>query len=112
MADDDRMSKLELRLERIEKLMERAVTARQAEPLSAEEIAAYRKVRDVIATDYGEFCGINDCFRCIIVRCVRICQVLCDRICIRPCDIECTCGPCGFSGAARGGVRRFGVLGG
>jgi hypothetical protein len=110
MAENDRLSKLELRLERIEKLMERAVTERKPEALSAEEIAAYRKVRDVVAIDYGEFCGINDCFRCIVVRCWQP-PVLCDRFCVRPCDIECTCGPCNPGGAI-GGMRRFGSLGG
>lgn len=102
---------LSLRIERIEKLVEGLAGQRQAQPadLSADEIKAYQKVRDVIAVDYGRFCGINDCFRCVIVRCLTACQTVCDIVC-EPCDIECSCGPCAVGGL-RGRTSRFGRLG-
>lgn len=107
---DDTIKRLEMKIAQLESAMEKMAATRAPAPaqqLSAEEIAAYRKVRDVIAADYGDFCGINDCFRCIVVRCVQVCRVLCD---FRPCDIECTCGPCNI-GSLAGGLRRFGNLG-
>jgi hypothetical protein len=113
--DPKSLEALDLRLTRIESAIEKLGAAREpvaAAQLSAEEIAAYRKVRDVIAADYGEFCGINDCFRCIVVRCVTSCITNCVTVCVRPCDIECTCGPCNLGGGFTGGLSRFGRLGG
>lgn len=109
MADE--MKELSLRIDRIEKLLtdiavERAPVATE---LTKDEIAAFQKVRDVVAVDYGKFCGINDCYRCIITRCATICQVVCDIVC-NPCDVECSCGPCNIGGL-RGRVSRFGGMG-
>lgn len=102
---------LSLRIERIEKLLEGIAVERApaAQELTKEELAAFKKVRDVVAADWGHFCGINDCFRCIVVRCQALCQVVCDVIC-NPCDVECSCGPCNIGGL-RGRVSRFGGLG-
>jgi hypothetical protein len=83
---------------------------REAADLSADEIRAYQKVRDVIAADWGEFCGINDCFRCIINRCLR-CYTPVPIPIPRPCDFECSCGPCNVGGMG-GGLGRFSGLGG
>ena len=76
---------------------------------SADEVNAYIKVRDVIAADYGDFCGINDCFRCLICRVCSVCSTC--RIC-RFCDVECICGPCTMKGSAMGGLSEFSQFGG
>ncbi len=110
MAESGDMKKLEMRIGRIEQLVESLAGRSEATDLSEGEIKAYQKVRDVIAADWGEFCGINDCFRCIIVRCIQRCITLCDIIC-NPCDTECSCGPCGYGGF-RGNLRRFSGMGG
>ena len=74
--------------------------------LTAEEIRAFRKVRDIVAFDPDTVCGINECFKCVnICRVNPVCVAVC-RVC-RVCDFECTCGPCNIGG--RGG--RFGGLG-
>jgi hypothetical protein len=107
MTDQPDIKELHLRIQKLESMLEQAIAQRSTvADLSKEEIAAYRKVRDVIAADYGDFCGINDCFRCHIVRC----STLCDVRCFRPCDIECTCGPCRL-GSIGGNLRRFSSLG-
>ena len=110
MAEAEDIKGLEMRIARIEKLVEKMAVGREPADVSAQEIAAFRKVRDVIAADWGEFCGINDCFRCII-RCLRC--VTCVR-CIVRCIVECSCGPCnpGFEGGLSGGIGRFSELGG
>lgn len=108
MADDS-TKELAVRIGRLEKLV--GSIAERGEPIdiSADDIKAYRKVRDVVAADWGEFCGINDCFRCII-RCLR-CTVRC-YTCLR-CDVECNCGPCNWGyGSVAGGLDRFSRLGG
>jgi hypothetical protein len=102
---EDKIRKLEGRIQNLEN----ALASRQRpEPtsLSEDEVAAYIKVRDVIAADYGEFCGINDCFRPIVC---RVACVVC-RIC-RICDVECICGPCNIGGL-RGGSGDFMRFGG
>lgn len=108
MAEKSDVKKLEMRISQLEELVAGSMK-REAVDISAEEMRAYQKVRDVIAADYGEFCGINDCFRCII-RCLR-CQVcsVC-QICQR-CDFECVCGPCNVGGLG-GRLDRFSGLGG
>lgn len=110
MGDDDRIERLELEIAELRKELG---SRREVAAISAEEIKAYLKVRDVIAVDYGEFCGINDCFRCISI--CRVCQVcaVCQvcRVC-RVCDVECSCGPCNVGGRVESGVSRFGGLGG
>ncbi len=108
MADEE-VKKLELRISQIESLLGKGTTKREITNLSAEEIKAYQKVRDVIAADWGDFCGINDCFRCTIIRCgvgslCRVCSVC------RVCDVECVCGPCSL-GSLGGTLRRFEGLG-
>ena len=81
---------------------------RMAADITDDELQAFVKVRDVIAfTDWGEFCGINDCFKCIVV---QPCISLCTQRCFTPCIFECSCGPCNMGGAP-GGVSRFGNLG-
>lgn len=108
----DNVKELSLRIERIEKMIEGIAIERAPvkSDLTKEEIKAFRKVSDMVAVDFGHFCGINDCFRCIVVRCQSICQVVCDNIC-NPCDVECSCGPCGLGGGLRGRVNRFGGMG-
>jgi len=108
MAETD-LKKLELRIARLEQLVQGA-PKREAVDITAEEMKAYQKVRDVIAADYGEFCGINDCFRCIGLcggaRCVSC------FVCAR-CINECICGPCGpVLGGLAGTLGRFSGLGG
>jgi hypothetical protein len=103
---EDRLNELEGRLERIEKALGSRMR-REPVDLSADELNAYLKVRDVMAADWGDFCGINDCYRCTICRTCSICVVC--RIC-RFCDVECICGPClrsGLSGGP-GDFRQFG----
>ena len=108
MPSDDRLKRLEGRIDRLENSLTQR-PRREATDLSADEISAYLKVRDVIAADFGEFCGINDCFRCIVC---RICQQAC-RICqvCRICDVECVCGPCNIGGRT-GGISDFTSFGG
>jgi hypothetical protein len=109
MADE--MKELSLRIQKIEKMLENLTVERAptAEELTEDEIAAFQKVRDVISADFGKFCGINDCYRCVVVRCQTVCQTVCDIIC-NPCDVECSCGPCNVGGL-KGRVSRFGKLG-
>ena len=109
MAQDDDLKKIDLRISKLESMLEKALASRQPTDLSADEIKAYYKVRDVVAADYGEFCGINDCFRCNIIRCVR-CYTP-PRLCTF-CDVECSCGPCSSPGGRFGGnIRRFSDMG-
>ena len=108
MADEN-LEKLEMRISKIESLLEQAVGKRATASFSESELQAYQKVRDAIAADWGDFCGINDCFRCIIVRC-KLCDVVCDTVCT-PCDFECSCGPCNYGGRFGGRLRRFSNLG-
>ena len=106
---DANIQKLELRIQELEKLLANAPARTQATNLTADEIKAYQKVRDVVAADWGEFCGINDCFRCIILRCHT---TLCITRCIYRCINECVCGPCiqGHAGTFDGGLARFGQM--
>ena len=112
MADeDDRIQRLELRLERIEQALTAgggAAKRQSVSDVSPEELQAFVKVRDVLAGDWGDFCGVNDCFRCI-----ALCRPLCTicRVC-RVCDVECSCGPCNIGGGGLGGLSRFSGLGG
>jgi hypothetical protein len=104
---EDRIKKLEGRIEELENQL-RGRAQREPVDLSADEVQAYMKVRDVIAADWGDFCGINDCFRCSICRACTICRVC--QIC-RLCDVECICGPC-LRGGTVGGVSDFRQFGG
>ena len=103
MADED-IKQLHMRIAKLEQALAGVASRAQPTDLTAEEIKAYRKVQDVIAADWGDFCGINDCFKCIINRCISSCIRLCRR-----CDIECFCGPCNFG--TIGGIGRFAALG-
>jgi hypothetical protein len=99
---------LEGRIERLEQMLGPG-TRREAVDLSADEINAYIKVRDVIAANYGEFCGINDCFRCTLCKPCMTCSTCSTcRIC-RFCDVECICtiNPGRMSGGI-GDFTRFG----
>jgi hypothetical protein len=107
MPSDEEFEELKGRIVELEnRLSERAGQRQDTSSLTPEELQAYAKVRDIIATDLGGFCGINDCFRCIIVRCLQSCVR-----CSQPCIFECTCGPCG-PGLGGGGIGRFSGLGG
>jgi hypothetical protein len=110
MADDDRIAALEGRIAELENQL--AGRAKRAGPPAAEltqdDLAAFQRVRDVLATDWGDFCGINDCFRCRICRVCTTC-VIC-RVC-RVCDVECICGPCNVGGMV-GGPGGFSSFGG
>ncbi|MEO7588810.1 MAG: hypothetical protein ABIS84_12375 [Arachnia sp.] len=108
MADDKEFEALKGRIVELENQLNQQGLKREVTELKPEELQAYAKVRDVIAADYGDFCGINDCFRCV-QRCVQLCVARCIQVCIH----ECTCGPCnvcqtGFGGGQGG---RFGGLG-
>lgn len=104
MAED--IKALSARIEALEKMLSQTVQPTQVSDLTADEIRAFRKVRDIVAFDPDNVCGINECFKCInICRVCSVCVAVC-RVC-RVCDFECTCGPCNIGG--RGG--RFGGLG-
>lgn len=104
----ERYRDLEGRIERLEQAFGPRLT-REAADISADEMKAYLKVRDVIAADFGDFCSINDCFRCVVMcRACMVCRVC--RVC-RLCDVECICGPCNIGGMT-GGLRDFGQFGG
>jgi hypothetical protein len=108
MADDDQLKKLELRITELETQLQAAQAPRQATQLTSEELQAFVKVRDVLASDFGDFCGINDCFRCRVLPC----QI---GGCVgpRPCVVECTCGPCNLGGSfGAANLGRFSGLGG
>lgn len=106
MADDEALSALEGRIAALENALA-GKTQQKVADLSDDEIAAFKKVSDVLAADYGEFCGINDCFRCRICTVCRACVVC--RVC-RVCVVECSCGPCmiGGPGGGVGGFNQFG----
>jgi hypothetical protein len=109
---DDVVKKLEARVVELEARL--GQVARRPEPahITAEEVQAFHKVKDLIAADFGDFCGINDCFR------------LCFRCggggggggvfrCITRCINECVCGPCNIGGGLGGGFGgQFGGFGG
>lgn len=109
---------LEVRLARIEEKLNILTGSIKPEILekkaSKEDIDVYLRVLKAgLAADWGEFCGINDCYKCI-----RVCDapVLCNapvlcKIC-SPC-YECTCYPCvPYSiGSLQKGVKEFESLG-
>jgi len=105
MPSDEEFEELKGRIVELENQLRRRTTKRVTD-ITPEEMETFQKVRDVIATDFGDFCGINDCFRCI-VNCIQLCIVRC----IQPCIFECTCGPCNPGTFGTAGVSRFGGLG-
>ena len=111
MADDeDRIKALEGRIAELENTLA-GRSQKKVEDLTEEEMATFKKVQDVLAADWGEFCGINDCFRCRVCVVCRVCQVcqVC-RVC-KVCDVECSCGPCNIGGTI-GGIGGFNQFGG
>ena len=104
MPSQEEFDELKGRLESLEK----QVAGGTAPQVTDEELAAFRKVSSAMA-DFGDFCGINACFR------PRLCSgsvcTVC-RSCFTPCIFECTCGPCNQGPIVGGGVQRFGGLGG
>ncbi|HEX2295259.1 MAG TPA: hypothetical protein VHN37_08125 [Actinomycetota bacterium] len=105
---DDRIRKLEMRIKQLEdQLQGQRAASQTAEPtdISADEIATYQKVRDVVGIDPA--CGINECY--VRPKLPPI-GYLCIKPCLPPpCIYECTCGPCNVGGWRGGG---FGGLGG
>jgi hypothetical protein len=110
MADDDHIKALEGRIAALENALQaKAERSGATANLTPEEIAAFQKVRDVVAADWGEFCGINDCFRCRACSSCSVCRVC--KVC-RVCDIECSCGPCQIDPGTIRGVGGFNQFGG
>ncbi|MFT4294172.1 MAG: hypothetical protein QM582_02035 [Micropruina sp.] len=105
MPSQEEFDELKGRLESLEQ----QVAAGAAPKFTEEELAAFRKV-SAAAADYGDYCGINDCFR------PRLCTggvcAVCRTSCFVPCIYECSCGPCNIGPIVGGGVQRFGGLGG
>jgi hypothetical protein len=92
--------KLEVRLANLEKKISELAQALQPtvieEKAAKEDIDTYLRVlRAALATDWGENCGINECFKCIACWTCSGGPQLCYRCgpCLR-CDVECVCGPC------------------
>lgn len=110
---DEQTKKLEARIVELEQKL--SAVPRRAEPaqISAEEVQAFHKVRDMIAADWGGFCGINDCYRPFCLPCYRCIGGGGACLCIRNCIHECVCGPCasiagGLGGQGGGGFGGFG----
>ena len=112
---DDAVRKLEMRIVELEDQLTQLRARPEPKDVSADEVSAYIKVREMLAFDWGENCGINECMRCIarcdscirwpsetISRCVTLCA----------CIFECSCGPCNRGGFGIGGRERFTGLGG
>jgi hypothetical protein len=108
MADDEALQALEGRIAALENALAGKTQSRVAD-LTDDEIAAFKKVQDVIAADYGDFCGINDCYRCRLCTVCSVCQIC--RVC-RVCIFECSCGPCNIGGGGIGNVGGFNQFGG
>jgi hypothetical protein len=113
MADEQdtrSLKDLQLRVEKLESMLERIGVTRQQQPTSVtdEEVAAFRKVRDVVAADFGGFRPINACFACApcVVRCFTF-------TCLCPCGPGYTppYGPCTRGSATASSLRRFSGLG-
>jgi hypothetical protein len=119
MPSDEEFAELKGRIVELENLLsQRAAVRQDMAALTPEELQAFAKVRDLMAADTGGFCGINDCFRCVISHCVTTCIARCIQCaqciqCIQcvQCIFECTCGPC-LASQGGGGVGRFSGLGG
>lgn len=101
---DDELAQLKARVAELEKQLK---ARSQPTDISADEIAAFRKVSDALVADWGD-CGINECYRPPVLRCVTRCIARCIVRCIH----ECSCGPCGVGGPIGGGLGRFEEFGG
>lgn len=109
------VKKLEMRIVELEDELKTLRAARQPVDISADEVRAYLKVKDVLRVDWGDFCGINDCARCNIARCGTvgpITRCLCAVECFG-CGCVVGCGPCACisAGSLRGSLGRFSSLG-
>jgi hypothetical protein len=104
MADDE-LAELKARVAELEKLLK---SRSQPAEITADEMAAYKKVSDALAFDVGD-CGINECYRMPVLKCVQRCIVV---KCIVKCTYECSCGPCNVGGYMGGGFSRFEEFGG
>lgn len=109
MPSQEEFDELKGRIVELENKLSQATTPAAKASVTAEEMQAYAKVRDLLAADYGDFCGINDCYRPVL-RCYSNCMTRC----ISRCIYECTCGPCNLDPGTMvpGGLQRFGGLGG
>ena len=112
MASEEDVQRLEARIVELEDQLKAVRGTREPVEISAEEMQAFRKVSDAVASDLA--CGgacLSECRGCIILRCVSPC-LRCSRPCIvDPCIVECSCGPCLIGGFGGGGGGRFGGLG-
>ena len=107
MADE--LKQILVKLERLEDRLNTIERRRTPESISKEEMAAFTKVRDMLAWDPDWTCGINETSPCVVVRCWR--PKTCWPTICRPCDVECSCGPL-VGGGGLGAAGRFGGLGG
>jgi len=112
---EDQIRKLELRIKELEDQLQTQRAQPEVSDLSADEVKAFMKVREMLQVDWGEFCGINDCMRInrLCDRCIRWPSETISR-CVHTCGciFECFCGPCNFGGFSAGGGGRFSQLGG
>ena len=110
MADDEAMKALEGRIAALENSL--AGKSRPAvEDLTDEEIATFRKVRDIVGADATALPAATTsafvCRVCVVCTVCTVCAVC--RVC-RVCDFECSCGPCNVGGGigGAGGFSQFG----
>ena len=106
---DENVKRLEARIAELESKLAAGGGRPQAAEITADEMKAFQKVRDIVAADWGDMCGINDCFRCL-----KPCYTPCIVRCIYRCINECV-GPClpgGGGGGFTGGGGQFGGFGG
>ena len=109
MADDEAMKALEGRIAALEDSLAGKARATVAD-LTDEEIATFRRVREIVGAETAALPGVTTSFVCRpCVVCV-VCVVC--RVC-RVCDVECSCGPCNIGGlGGLGGVGGFSQFGG
>jgi hypothetical protein len=105
MAEEPDVRRLELRIQELENQLKQFQAA-APQDITAEDLAAFRKVSAALSAfdDWG--CGINECRPIVLCRICRVCQVC--RVC-RVCINECICGPCNMGpGGGGGGFSGFG----
>jgi hypothetical protein len=110
MPTDEEFEALKGRIVELENQLAKRGKSRVTD-LTPEEIDTFQKVREVIASDFGDFCGVNDCMSCVQL-CIQRCVQLCVARCIQVCIFECTCGPCNVGNLGSVAATRFGSLGG
>jgi hypothetical protein len=107
---EETVKRLEAKVVELEKKLSAVAPARAAPAdITADEMKAFHKVRDIVAADFGDFCGINDCFR-VTSRCITASHS--SFRCIVRCINECVCGPCNNCFSGGGGVGGGGTFGG